>query len=225
MDIALDLPADPLQAITHADPTPYYTELARTRPFHYHAELGWWIAASAEAVDAVLGSAACAVRPASEPVPKPIADSPTGAFFGRLVRQIDGPDHDARKATVMAALGRLDAAALAARAHRQAYVSLPDAASLESALATDAHFRVPLATMAHTLLGDDADTAACQHDIAAYLAALSPVARPDTVAQADSAVTRLTTRIGTAPIAANADDAIVTNLAGLLAQTYDACAG
>ena len=143
MDIALDLPADPLQAITHADPTPYYTELARTRPFHYHAELGWWIAASAEAVDAVLGSAACAVRPASEPVPKPIADSPTGAFFGRLVRQIDGPDHDARKATVMAALGRLDAAALAARAHRQAYVSLPDAASLESALATDAHFRVP----------------------------------------------------------------------------------
>jgi len=225
MDLALAPPADPLQAITHADPTPYYTELARTRPFHYHAELGWWIAASAEAVDAVLGSAACAVRPASEPVPKPIADSPTGAFFGRLVRQIDGPDHDARKATVMAALGRLDAAALAARAHRQAYVSLPDAASLESALATDAHFRVPLATMAHTLLGDDADTAACQHDIAAYLAALSPVARPDTVAQADSAVTRLTTRIGTAPIAANADDAIVTNLAGLLAQTYDACAG
>ena len=113
MDTTLAPPADPLQAIVHADPAPYYAELAATRPFFFDAGLGWWVAASAGAVDAVLGSSACRVRPAEEPVPKAVAASPTGTFFGRLVRQIDGPDHAARKATVMAALGRLDVAALA----------------------------------------------------------------------------------------------------------------
>ena len=68
----------------------------------FDATLGWWVAASAEAVDAVLGSSACRVRPADEPVPKAVAATPTGAFFGRLVRQIDGPDHSTRKTKVMA---------------------------------------------------------------------------------------------------------------------------
>ncbi len=107
---ALDIapPADALQAIVHADPAPYYAELAADRPFFFDAALGWCVAASAEAVDAVLCSAACRVRPADEPVPRAVAATSTGAFFGRLVRQIDGPDHSARKAKVSAALGRLD---------------------------------------------------------------------------------------------------------------------
>nr|WP_311526823.1 hypothetical protein [uncultured Ralstonia sp.] len=48
---ALDIapPADALQAVVHADPAPYYAELAATRPFAFDAALGWWVAASAEA--------------------------------------------------------------------------------------------------------------------------------------------------------------------------------
>lgn len=218
-------PADPLQAITHADPAPYYTELAATRPFTFDATLGWWIAASANAVDAVLGSAACRVRPADEPVPKAVAASPTGTFFSRLVRQIDGPDHAVRKASVMAALGKLDASALAARAHRQAYAALPDAASLDTALSADAHFRVPLATIAQTLLADQAEVEACQSDIAAYLAALGPGASASAVAHADAAVSRLQQRFAGSPFATSHDNAEISNLAALLAQTYDACAG
>lgn len=220
-------PADVLQAIVHADPAPYYAELAATRPFFFDATLGWWVAAGAEAVDAVLGSAACRVRPAEEPVPKAVAATPTGAFFGRLVRQIDGPDHSTRKAKVMAALGRLDVSALASRAQRQARATLPDAASLDAALDTDAHFRVPLATMAQTLLGDHADAPACQADIAAYLAALGPGASAGVVAQADAAVGRLQQRFADSPFAGGDDDndADIANLAALLAQTYDACAG
>ena len=220
-------PADVLQAIVHADPAPYYAELAATRPFFFDAALGWWVAAGAEAVDAVLGSAACRVRPAEEPVPKAVAATPTGAFFGRLVRQIDGPDHSTRKAKVMAALGRLDVSALASRAQRQARATLPDAASLDAALDTDAHFRVPLATMAQTLLGDHADAPACQADIAAYLAALGPGASAGVVAQADAAVGRLQQRFADSPFAGGDDDndADIANLAALLAQTYDACAG
>ncbi|MGT2434014.1 hypothetical protein ACU4HD_44340 [Cupriavidus basilensis] len=187
-------PADALQAIVHADPAPYYAELAATRPFFFDAALGWWVAASAEAVDAVLGSTACRVRPPEEPVPKAVAATPTGAFFGHLVRQIDGPDHSTRKAKVMAALGRLDVSALARHAQRHARTALPDAASLDAALDTDAHFRVPLATIAQTLLGDHADAPACQADIAAYLAALGPGASAAAVALADAAVDRLQQR-------------------------------
>ncbi len=220
-------PADVLQAIVHADPAPYYAELAATRPFFFDATLGWWVAASAEAVDAVLGSRACRVRPADEPVPKAVAATPTGAFFGRLVRQIDGPDHSTRKAKVMAALGRLDVSALAGQALRHARTALPDAASLDAALDADAHFRVPLATMAQTLLGDHADAPACQADIAAYLAALGPGASAGVVAQADAAVGRLQQRFADSPFAGGDDDsdADIANLAALLAQTYDACAG
>ncbi|WP_454845754.1 cytochrome P450 [Ralstonia thomasii] len=220
-------PADVLQAIVHADPAPYYAELAATRPFFFDATLGWWVAASAEAVDAVLGSSACRVRPADEPVPKAVAATPTGAFFGRLVRQIDGPDHSTRKAKVMAALGRLDVSALAGQALRHARTALPDAASLDAALDADAHFRVPLATMAQTLLGDHADAPACQADIAAYLAALGPGASAGVVAQADAAVGRLQQRFADSPFAGGDDDsdADIANLAALLAQTYDACAG
>jgi len=226
---ALDIvpPADALQAIVHADPAPYYAELAADRPFFFDAALGWWVAASAEAVDAALGSAACRVRPADEPVPRAVAATPTGAFFGRLVRQIDGPDHSARKAKVMAALGRLDVSALAGRAQRHARTALPDATHLHAALETDAHFAVPLATIAQTLLGDHADAPACQADIAAYLAALGPGASAAAVAQADAAVDRLQRRFTDSPLASGGDDgdAEITNLAALLAQTYDACAG
>ena len=225
MDTALAPPADPLHAIAHANPAPYYAELAAARPFYCDAALGWWIAAGTDAVDAVLGSAACRVRPADEPVPKAVAASPTGTFFSRLVRQIDGPDHGARKAMVMAVLGRLDASALAARAHRQAYAALPDVAHLGTALHADAHFRVPLAAIAQTLLDDRADTPACQADIAAYLAALSPGADAETVQHADTAVSRLQQRFAESPFATNDDDAQISNLAALLAQTYDACAG
>jgi len=220
-------PADVLQAIGHADPAPYYAELAATRPFFFDATLGWWVAAGAQAVDAVLGNTACRVRPAEEPVPKAVAATPTGAFFGRLVRQIDGPDHSTRKAKVMTALGRLDVSALAGHAQRHARTALPDAASLDAALDSDAHFRVPLATMAQTLLGNHADAPACQADIAAYLAALGPGASAALVAQADAAVGRLQQRFADSPFAGSEDDgdADIANLAALLAQTYDACAG
>lgn len=37
-------PTDPLQAVTHADPYPYYAALARDRPLYRDARLGLWVA-------------------------------------------------------------------------------------------------------------------------------------------------------------------------------------
>src|SRR5688572_31366566 len=84
-------PRDPIAAVTHADPYPYYARLAEA-PLHRDERLGLWVAAGAAAA-AVLTSPRCAVRPADEPVPRALVDTPAGALFARLLRQRDGARH------------------------------------------------------------------------------------------------------------------------------------
>ena len=86
-------PADPIAAVTHADPYPYYRALASTRPFHFDAALKLWVAASAAAVTEVLEHPAGHVRPAAHPVPPALAGSAAGDLFGRLIRMNDGVAH------------------------------------------------------------------------------------------------------------------------------------
>ena len=96
-------PGDPLAAVTHPDPYPYYASL-RDRPFEVQPGSGMWVAVRAADVTAVLASDACRVRPPSEPVPRAIAGSAAGSVFGRLVRMNDGPAHVAARRIVAAAL-------------------------------------------------------------------------------------------------------------------------
>ena len=79
-------PSDPIAAVTHPDPYPWYRQLARTRPFHYDATLKLWVAASASAVAEVLDHPDARVRPLSQPVPPALAGGPAGDLFGRLVQ-------------------------------------------------------------------------------------------------------------------------------------------
>ena len=106
-------PADPIAAVTHRDPYPYYAALAR-RPFERHEASGMWVAASARHVEAVLASEACRVRPASEPVPRAIDGTAAGSVFGRLVRMNDCAPHAAARKIVARALATPDASAVAA---------------------------------------------------------------------------------------------------------------
>src|SRR5256885_14375258 len=62
-------PRDPLDAVTHPDPYPYYRDLVAQRPLAYDETLGGWVAASAAAVRATLSSGSCRVIPVGEPVP------------------------------------------------------------------------------------------------------------------------------------------------------------
>ncbi len=82
-------PRDVLSAVTHPDPAGYYDRLA-TQPFHHDARLGAWIAASAEAVTAVLTDPNCRVRPPGVPVPPALLGSPGELIFRHLVRMNDG---------------------------------------------------------------------------------------------------------------------------------------
>jgi len=96
-------PADPVAAVTHPDPYPYYGAL-RARPLERHPGIGMWVAARAADVGAVLASDLCRVRPPAEPVPRAIVDTEAGSIFGRLVRMNDGPAHAAARRVVAAAL-------------------------------------------------------------------------------------------------------------------------
>jgi cytochrome P450 len=104
-----DRPGDPIAAVTHRDPYPYYAELVATRPVYRDEALGTWVACSAAAVTAVLGNPACLVRPPAEPVPAALRGSPAGDIFGRLVRMNDGARHSAMKPAVSAVTARIEA--------------------------------------------------------------------------------------------------------------------
>ena len=39
-------PGNPIAAVTHPDPYPYYREMVATRPLHRDRDLGLWVAAS-----------------------------------------------------------------------------------------------------------------------------------------------------------------------------------
>src|SRR6185295_12224863 len=113
-------PESPIAAVTHPDPYPFYADLVRSRPFERDESLGLWVAASAEAVSAVLASDLGRVRPAAEPVPRALIGSPAGEIFGRLVRMNDGAGHDALKDAVTATLAPVDAARLDAASQASA---------------------------------------------------------------------------------------------------------
>jgi cytochrome P450 len=106
---APDRPSDPIAAVTHRDPYPYYAELVATRPVHRDEALGLWVVCSAAAVTDVLADPACLVRPPAEPVPGALRGSPAGDIFGRLVRMNDGARHSAMKPAVSAVTARIEA--------------------------------------------------------------------------------------------------------------------
>jgi len=43
-------PSDPIAAVTHPDPYPYYANLVAERPLYRDESLGLWVAAGAAAV-------------------------------------------------------------------------------------------------------------------------------------------------------------------------------
>src|SRR5690242_17177902 len=98
-------PANPIEAVTHPNPYPYYSWLAQYQPFYRDETLGVWVAASAQAVEAVLSHPLSQVRPPVEPIPRHLLDSAAGDIFGKLIRMNDGPVHQTLKPAVSKTLG------------------------------------------------------------------------------------------------------------------------
>src|SRR5260370_11177793 len=108
-DRASGSPADPIAAVTHPDPYPYYRALVARAPLYRDETLSLWVAASAHAVTAALTSPLGRVRAAAEPVPAALVASPAADVFARLARMTDGPGHATMKRAVSPTLASVAA--------------------------------------------------------------------------------------------------------------------
>lgn len=221
-----DPPPDAIAAATHPDPYPYYARLAAERPLAFDPGLGVWVAASADAVRAVLTSPACRVRPAAEPVPSALVGTPAEPLFRALARMNDGPAHARARAAVTSRLDAVDVPSLAREAARCAERLVR---TLSPARDADRLAAFASALPCHVLgrllgVGDDALDRLTE-DVGALVRCLFPGGSKAEVAAGAQAAARLLARFsGGAPDAADAPPG-VANAIGLLAQAYDATAG
>jgi cytochrome P450 len=243
---AHDRPSDPIAAVTHRDPYPYYAELVATRPVHRDEALGLWVVSSAAAVTDVLGHPACLVRPPAEPVPGALLGSPAGAIFGRLVRMNDGARHAAMKPAVSAATARIEASVGEQARHWAEHLVKELAPTGDSARLNEFAFSLSSYVLAG-LLGVAPDqlvhTAAL---VRAFAESLAPAATSERLARGTAAAAEmleafralLDARGRTSPLtslgdldreAASAGHAeredVVANGIGFLSQAYEATAG
>lgn len=236
-------PTDPIAAVTHRDPYPYYATLVDGPPLAFDATLGLWVASRASAVTAVLGHPACRVRPLDTPVPPALRGTTAGALFGELVRMNDGAlRHDVPKQALRAAFAPIDTDALRDRAAQLAARRLPapgDAAALNAWCMT-----VPVCAVADLLGFDETQLDDIAARVVDFVAALSPLSDAEALARASEGarqlLDRMTERVaqthahdGTLVAAVQqaarasgwqASGGLVANLVGLLSQTCEATA-
>jgi cytochrome P450 len=222
---ALERPADPVAAVTHPDPYPYYADLVARRPLGRDEALGLWVAAGADAVKAVLTSELCGVRPTAEPVPRALVGSPAGDIFGQLVRMNDGAAHLRLKPGVAAKVSSIDPARVfehGARWSRHLADELGPAA--EPGRLSEFAFRLPVYVVA-SLLGVAADSLEPAATWTGELVrAFAPSATPADVDRGSAAAGRLGA-LFCALLGRERLDAVVANTVGYLTQSYEATAG
>ncbi|TCW79723.1 cytochrome P450 [Burkholderia sp. SRS-46] len=236
-------PTDPIAAVTHRDPYPYYATLVDGPPLAFDAALGLWVASRADSVSAVLGHPACRVRPLDAPVPPALRGTTAGELFAQLIRMNDGAlRHDAPKRAMQAALASVDTDALRRRAFALAAQRRPANAAPD---ALDAWcMTVPVCAVADLLGFDDARLDGVAAWVTDFVAALSPLSTQVQLGRASDAAAHLLERMTTLVAATRADDsslvaavqraardvgwhasgALIANLVGLLSQTCEATA-
>jgi cytochrome P450 len=232
------MPVDPVAAVTHADPYPFYAELRAGPPLVWNEKLRLWVASRADVIESLLlAHGALRVRPAAEPVPRAIAGSAAGEVFGHLVRMNDGAAHQAHRPALQRALAGLDLHAVHATA-------LQVARGVPSQPLSDALFSMPVQAVAHLLGFADETLPQVDRWMRDFVACLSPLSTAEELQGASIAAGELMTRFealtaDTAPrngtllaaVVAESDASaplsrsLLANIVGLLSQTCDATAG
>src|SRR5713101_9092331 len=185
-------PDNPIDAVTHLDPYPYYAELVAHQPIYRDDALGLWVAASAAAVNAVLHSDLCRVRPPAEPVPKALLGSPAADIFRHLVRMNDGMGHCPFRQAVSATLDSVDRIRAAEQSKTSARTLANELQSMaDPRRIADFAFRLPVYVVA-SLLGIPADglrqVARWTDD---FVRCLSPLSTPEQIEQSKTAAGHL----------------------------------
>ncbi|GGM29124.1 cytochrome P450 [Pseudomonas asuensis] len=227
---------DLLKAATHRDPYPFYSSLRAEGGLFYRNREALWIASDAASVAAVLAHPECRARPVDEPVPQTILESAAGEIFGHLMRMNEGTRHSCPRSLVMPLLKehqQLPINDLATTFQRKV-----GSASTNISIA-EWMFTFPIMVVARLL--DIALDAArpltdLTHDFVACLSPLSDNVQLQAAHQAAQALHEtLKDHLPTLRKAglirepeASAlieEDVLVSNLVGLLSQTYEATAG
>jgi cytochrome P450 len=220
----MERPPDPIAAVTHADPYPYYAELG-AQPIHRDGVSGFWIAASAGAVRAVLTSERCRVRSVAEPVPERLHGSTAGDLFRLLVRMTDGVDHLRAKAAVAGHLASMNPALITQQSATSArrLVDELEPAGHPGRLAEFA-FRLPVDVVG-SLLGFAPDRlpalAAWTGD---FVRSLAPSSTADEVERGKAAAEQLVGAFGELLGRLQLDGMLAKRI-GYLSQSYEATAG
>lgn len=238
-------PANPVAAVVHPDPYPYYADLVAGPPLVFDDQLHLWIASGAAAVSEVLANRSCHVRPVDERVPKPIAGSPAGDVFSHLIRMNDGAEHDCRRIAVRRALSTVDLETLQVRTRKIATaLAIKHDLRHAGAWASWAS-EVPVYTVADLLGFSETELPAIAAWVTDFVACLSPSSTEDRLLAAGSAAQTLLERFKGLLQAApgrqgslinrirqearmagwDNSHALLANAIGLLSQTYDATAG
>lgn len=237
-------PEDPIAAVSHADPYPYYRRLREAQPLYFDDRLDLWVASSAGIVTTILQHAAGCVRPVTQPVPPALAKTEIGPIYGSLIRMTDGDYQRQMKGVVVAALAQIDCPTLQSTvAEAVALLDLPNQGDLPTVLRAT-QYRLPAYVVARllgietglcrdiaALVGQfvgavaagvsderiDHGCAATRHLLAMFDAAcvVQATGRPNLLV----ALLHRSTKAGLTP--ANA----MANAIGLLMQTFDAAAG
>jgi cytochrome P450 len=214
-EAVLQPPADPIAAVTHPDPWPYYRQLRETQALYFDAGLQLWVASSQAVIAEALHHPALTVRPPGEAVPAALQGTVAGEVFARLVRMTDGAFHAVHKPAVVQAVRRWrldDVTAASARS----------AAELAPRLDANALLgRLPVQTMARLLGVPDSELDATCSQVQAFVRGIAPGAAETAVALASEAAQAL--------MAQGSDqglDAVqAANRIALMQQSLDATAG
>ncbi|MDE1713997.1 hypothetical protein PWG14_15700 (plasmid) [Chromobacterium amazonense] len=227
-------PEHALAAASHADPYPYYRELAR-QGWTRDEGLGLWLAASHAAASAVLASPACRVRPPGEPVPAIWAGSRMGDTFGRWLRMSESPWHPPLRAAVGAALAAMPLSAVQACARQLAAAFLAEGAVTGKRLDALTDY-LPAATLAALLGWPESGWGRVAAQVAALARALAADADAEARARGEAACRDLLAQLACLPasgwlaawrqaFAELGEASLHANLAGMLFQSFDAGAG
>lgn len=234
---------DPIAAVTHPNPYPYYADLVVHKPMYYDETKALWIASSAATVNAVLTSDLCRVRPLTEPIPKTLLGSSAADIFRSLVRMNDGKGHCPFKHAISATLQSIDAAHIADQSQRWAQFLFDKATS---GYCSDFAFQLSVYIVA-SLLGVPHDTLQPTASwVSDFVPCLAPSSSPEQVERGKEAAVHLRNLLRSLLNAQRAGrstgllatlveeakqvgyeeaDVIVANGIGFLFQAYEATAG
>jgi cytochrome P450 len=238
-------PKNPIAAVSHADPYPYYQGLLEQPDLYFDMELKLWIASRAEVIEEILANPHCAVRPSAELVPNAIAGSSAGEVFANLIRMNEGIRHERPKSAMHLALSSLDTSNIAVRTFYFAEMLANKQAITDAAALNNWMFDLPVYVVGDLLGFTEDELPKLALWMADFVRCLSPLSNEAQLAAASVAADALSqsfrNMIRTAsPQSASLLsrvlheanivgwdnlDGILANLIGLLSQTYEATAG